>query len=135
MSQFIGVTRDGQMGTNPGSAWAKYPPLYEGSEGFSSLVVDPGDTNQAHHYVGLFYTGYFFGPYGGRIVNWARDGSLSERNEADIRLGDIASRHGALLASGGMQMTEVPAAVDYAVSSTPGIWPANTPGSHVPWWW
>jgi RHS repeat-associated protein len=74
----------------PGTAWANYPPLYEGVTNWSPGLVD--DENPSHHYAGLVYFGYFFGAYHGETINWLRDGPLSGYSQADIDL--VLSRRG-----------------------------------------
>jgi hypothetical protein len=62
-----------QMATNPGVAWAENIPLFEGTEGWDQALVD--DENPSHHYAGLFYLGYFYGPLLSCGGNWLRVGS------------------------------------------------------------
>ena len=65
------------------------PFLPEGTDGF--MLAD--DLNPSHHYAGLLFLGYFAGGGISEIVNFARD----YNNSPDIRLGNVASRHGARL--------------------------------------
>ncbi|MFV0643699.1 MAG: hypothetical protein ACK5NN_04260 [Sphingomonadaceae bacterium] len=71
--------------------FSEFPPLNEGEAGWRPQL---NEHNQAHHYAGLFYVGYFYGSRTGITVNWARGGRFSGLNQADIYLGDIASRNG-----------------------------------------
>ncbi|GIV70763.1 RHS repeat-associated core domain-containing protein [Caldilinea sp.] len=120
-----------QMATNPGAAWAQYEPLFEGTANWEPALVD--DVNPSHHYAGLFYMGYFFGPTIGYISNWLRDGSLSNRNVPDLNLGYVAVSHGAMLYDGIISMAEVGSAASYALDVRPGLWASDSPGLRVPW--
>jgi hypothetical protein len=122
-----------QMATNPGAAWAENTPLFEGTEGWNPSLVD--DENPSHHYAGLFYLGYFYGPYLGCFGNWLRDGPLSDRNVPDLNLGYIGAHHGAMLFDKIINMGEVGTAARFALDSTPGIWSIDTPGMRVPWYY
>lgn len=117
----------------PGTAWADYPPLFEGTENWIPGLVD--DENPSHHYAGLLYFGYFFGAYHGETINRLRDGSLSDYSQADIDLGSIAARHGGMLhpLSGAIKMNELGQAARYALDARPGIWPIDTPGRRDPY--
>lgn len=127
------ITAAWQMATNPGAAWQQNEPLFEGTANWKPALVD--DSNPSHHYAGLFYMGYFFGPTAGYISNWLRDGPLSNRNVPDLNLGYVAASHGAMLYGGIISMAEVGLTVSYAVDTRPGLWAANSPGLRVPWYY
>ena len=122
-----------QMATNPGAAWRQYTPLVEGTEYWNPALVD--DENPSHHYAGLFYMGFFFGPAIGHASNWLRDGPLSGTVVEDLNLGYLAVNQGAMLYDGIISMAEVGLAVLYAVNTRPGLWPGDTPGTRVPWYY
>ena len=122
-----------QMATNPGAAWAQYEPLFEGTANWRASLVD--DPNPSHHYAGLFYLGYFFGPAAGYASNWLRDGPLSELSNPDLNLGYVAVSHGSMLYDGIISMAEVGLAVTYAVDARSGLWASNSPGHRVPWYY
>jgi len=122
-----------QMATNPGTAWTANTPLFEGTAGWDPALVD--DENPSHHYAGLFYLGYFYGPYLGCSGNWLRDGPLSDRNVPDLNLGYIGVQHGAMLHDTIVNMSEVGTVARFALDPTPGIWALDTPGMRVPWYY
>jgi hypothetical protein len=75
------------------------PQLQEGPDGWRPEYVD--DENPAHHWVAAFVAGFGYGALFGAAANSLRDlaqmvtglgGTL-----ADIRLGNVAARHGSLL--------------------------------------
>ena len=122
-----------QMATNPGAAWAQYEPLFEGTANWRESLVD--DPNPSHHYAGLFYLGYFFGPAAGYASNWLRDGPLSGLSNPDLNLGYVAVSHGSMLYDGIISMAEVGLAVTYAADARSGLWASNSPGLRVPWYY
>ena len=122
-----------QMATNPGAAWTQFTPLFEGTGNWDPRLVD--DENPSHHYAGLFYMGFFFGPAIGHASNWLRDGPLSGTVVEDLNLGYLAVNQGAMLYDGIICMAEVGLAVLYAVDARPGLWPGDTPGARVPWYY
>ena len=90
----------------PADNWAEEKPLHEGEEGWDPLFLEPGDPNQAHHYAGLFYMGYWFTRIPATLTNWARDG-IWGWNYPDTVLGDMAARHGHELRRGAYTMYEL----------------------------
>jgi len=79
------------------------PQLQEGAAGWRPEYVD--DDNPAHHWVAAFVAGFAYGALPGAAANSLRDlaqlvtgmgGTL-----ADIRLGNVAARHGGLLRRAG----------------------------------
>ncbi|MHA1567721.1 MAG: hypothetical protein ACTSX7_20605 [Alphaproteobacteria bacterium] len=109
----------------PRDDWLAYPPLNEGIEGWRGYLVD--DNNPAHHYAGLFHTGYFFGAPAGRLVNWFRDGPLSDYNEPDILLGNAAAEHASLLRRGKFSLYALGDVIRASLSVDAYIWPRNYP--------
>jgi hypothetical protein len=75
------------------------PQLEEGPAGWRPEHVD--DTNPAHHWVAAFVAGFAYGALAGAVTNTVRD--LTQLvagmggTMADIRLGNVAARHGAYL--------------------------------------
>ena len=122
-----------QMATNPGAAWGQNTPLFEGTGNWDLRLVD--DENPSHHYAGLFYMGFFFGPAIGHAANWLRDGPLSGVVVEDLNLGYLAVNQGAMLYDGIIAMGEVGLAAQYALDVRPGLWPSNTPGARIPWYY
>jgi hypothetical protein len=75
------------------------PQLQEGPAGWRSEHVD--DDNPAHHWVAAFVAGFVYGALLGAAANSVRDLAQMATGLggtiADIRLGNVAARHGALL--------------------------------------
>jgi hypothetical protein len=73
--------------------------LHEGQAGWRAEYVD--DDNPAHHWVAAFVAGFSYGELLGALANSARDlAQMVTRlggTMADIRLGNVAARHGGLL--------------------------------------
>ncbi len=122
-----------QMATNPGAAWDENTPLFEGTENWKPRLVDDG--NPSHHYAGLLYVGFFSGAPLGHTINWLRDGPLSDPSQPDIELGRVAVDHGAMLYDYIINLEELGSAACYALDVRPAIWPKNTPGARVPWYY
>lgn len=108
------------------ATWEAYPPLYEGTAEWRPELMDP-DGNPSHHYAGFFYMGYFFGDEASQPVNWLRDRPLSNRNDPDLLLGNIAARHGALLSKGRFSSYALGHVIQYALSVRAHIWPIHYP--------
>jgi hypothetical protein len=73
--------------------------LQEGSSGWRPEHVD--DNNPAHHWVAAFVAGFAYGAFFGALTNSVRDVAQFVTRQggtlADIRLGNVAAGHGALL--------------------------------------
>ena len=92
-------------------------PLVEGDANWRSEYTECAVQcdNASHHYAALFYEGSVFGGWGGRFVNWMRDGPLSGFNPPDYALGNVAAIHGGMLASGEIQIQDVPRLMIHAL--------------------
>jgi hypothetical protein len=80
------------------SGHADYPYLHEGNQGLPEEYLDdlkPSE-NQSHHYVGIFFLGYYSGAAGGAGLN-LRDAQPGQYNPGDLRLGTVAAIHGGYL--------------------------------------
>jgi hypothetical protein len=90
-------------------------------------LTDP-DRNPSHHYAGLFYIGYFFSNVPATFVNWVRDGPLTgPANAPDLRLGNIAARHGDMLWCGRFSIYALGDVIRYSLSIKAYLWPADYP--------
>ena len=73
--------------------------LAEGPAGWRPEHVD--DDNPAHHWVAAFVAGYAYGSLFGALTNTVRDLAQLVTGQggtmADIRLGNVAARHGSML--------------------------------------
>jgi len=105
-------TASAEFLTGVGATWARNAtwPLVEGDAnwrpGYTECAVRCD--NASHHYAALFYEGFVFGEWGGRFVNWVRDGPLSGNNPPDLALGNVGATHGGMLARGEIQIQEMP---------------------------
>ncbi len=65
------------------------PHLADGTDGWAQRFLEPHD-DPGHHFIGLFYAGYFHGPYTGHVGNIARDWG----NLPDLSLGIVGVNQG-----------------------------------------
>ena len=106
----------------PVEDWNAEWPLEEGDKGWDQIFMEVGDPNPAHHYAGLFYMGYWFGRIPGELTNWARDAVIGW-NPPDIRLGDLAARHGSELRSGRFTIHQLGTHIANSLDPSPdGYW-------------
>jgi RHS repeat-associated protein len=92
-----------------------FPPLFEGTENWKSELVE--GRNPAHHYIGLFYTGFFLGPEIGYATNHIRDGVFSGYSEPDLILGDHGVTVGVFLHYGVVNMSQIGLITQHIIDS------------------
>ena len=79
----------------------EYNPFYEGGEGFDTRFYDPSEGarfNPSHHFAGMFFASYFFGPVIASAGSYIRDGRKGDYNPGDMALSDEAILVGDLFA-------------------------------------
>jgi len=96
---------------DPNDNHAQHPLLIEGNQGWDPDLVQGDNSDQAHHYAGLFYMGFWFGYDTGMAANHFRDGLCDcgpfQYSPEDLRLGDLAAWHGAMLLIGQISIHEL----------------------------
>jgi len=78
------------------------PHLADGTNGWAQRYLEPGD-DPGHHFIGLFYAGYFYGRVGGHFVNAVRDPA----NRPDLVLGAVGVEQGSRFAQGEFSMYDL----------------------------
>jgi RHS repeat-associated protein len=110
---------------NPGAVWAVNPPLHESNANWQADLIDAGERNQAHHWAGFFYMGFFYETWVGYAVNRLRDFD----NTPDIIVGDVGVNHGRMLGAGIVNLSEVGDLIRQSFDARPAVWGLNSPGS------
>ena len=121
-----------QMHTNLQGVWAERPPLTEGDLNWDASMIEhfpDKPDNPAHHYAMYFYMAFFGESTARAVLWWADGGGRNAYNPPDVRLGQVAIRHGSNLADRVISISEVADAILYALDARGGIWANNTPGS------
>ena len=110
------------------------PILREGNANWIPALVDDGQP--AHHYAGLFYTGFFFGANNAAAINWLRDGPLSTNNPPDLHLGYVAGIKGSMLWAGLLSPSGISTAAQSALDVRLDNWyePAR-PWDYLFYWY